>query len=103
MATYSAGLLKVETLEATGTSALLRANTATVTNLTANTVNALTLNVPSQNTQFLPQNRSQVVMAGKDYQNTNYQSATDGSGKLLSFFNTQALGQGPNNMNQLKN
>ena len=101
MSTYTAGLLKVNTLDATGASAVLAANTANVTTLTATTVNAQTLNVPSQNTQFLPQNRSQVVMAGKDYENTNYQTATDGSGKLLPFFNTRALGQGPNNMTQL--
>ena len=101
MSTYKAGLLKVDTFNATGESALFQANTANVTTLTAATVNAQTLNVPSQNSQFVPQYRSQVVMAGKDYENTNYQAATDGSGNILPFFNTKALGQGPNNMSQL--
>ena len=38
MSTYSAGLLKVTTLDATGASAVLTANTATVTNLNADVV-----------------------------------------------------------------
>ena len=53
MSTYKAGLLNVGTLDATGSSALLQANTANVTTLTATTVNAQTLNVPSSASRFV--------------------------------------------------
>ena len=49
MATYSAGLLNVGTLDATGDSATLQANTANVTTLTATTVNATNFNNPNLN------------------------------------------------------
>ena len=49
MASYSAGLLNVGTLDATGVSATLQANTANVTTLTATTVNATNFNNPNLN------------------------------------------------------
>jgi len=101
MSTYKAGLLNVGTLNATGSSALLEANTANVTSLNATTVNAQTLNVPSSASRFVvPRNqRSMVTMSAKDYRGTNYQAATDGSGNVLPYFNITT--QGNNNLNQL--
>ena len=99
--TLSAGLIEVNNLTVTsGTSAALTATQATVTNLTATNVNAtnFTLNNAQDITiggqlfeasQFATPTagpRSMVTMAGKDYNNTNYQPATDGSGNALPFF-----------------
>ena len=102
MSTISAGLVNATNITVTGSqSGAVTTSVLNASNLTAQVINAQTLNVPSTNSQFVVQNRSSVVMAGKDYENTNYQSATDGCGNILPFFNTAALGQGPNNMNQL--
>ena len=107
MSTYSAGLLNVGTLNATGTSATLTANTANVTNATITNLNTNNLvgvsgnltvkGKVSQTSQFAtpPSGvRSQVVMAGKDYNNTNYQPATDGAGATLPFFRLLSQGGG---------
>jgi hypothetical protein len=101
MSTYKAGLLNVGTLNATGSSALLEANTANVTTLTATTVNAQTLNVPSSASRFVVprEQRSMVTMSAKDYPGTNYQAATDGSGNSLPFFTVTT--QGNNNSVEL--
>ena len=101
MSTYKAGLLNVGTLDATGASALLQANTANVTTLNATTVNAQTLNVPSSASRFVVprEQRSMVTMSYKDYKGTNYQAATDGSGNVLPYFNITT--QGNNNSIEL--
>ena len=94
MSTYKAGLLNVGTLNATGGSALLQANTANVTTLNATTVNAQTLNVPSQSSTFvLPiEQRNIVKSGGKTLENTNYQPAVDATGSLIPFFNPTTVG-----------
>jgi hypothetical protein len=97
MSTYKAGLLNVGTLNATGGSAQLQANTANVTTLNATTVNAQTLNVPNQASKFMvPRDqRTTIPMRGVTYENTGYFPATDACGNTLPFFNVTT--QGNNN------
>lgn len=94
------GAVTAASVAATGAlSAASAAISGAITASSVTTTGAITAKQLLQTSQFAtPASgvRSQILMPGKDYKNTNYQTATDGLGNALPFFKTLTQGQSAN-------
>ena len=98
MSTYNANEVNIAELSTTIATFNSNVMNQTIGTLNASVVNYST-NKPTSEFVLPREQRSQVTMSGKDYENTNYQAATDGSGNPLNFFIPTAQGRFDNQMN----
>ncbi len=92
MSTYNANEVNIAELSTTIATFNSNVMNQTIGTLNASVVNYST-NKPTSEFVLPRDKRSQVVMSGKNYENTNYQAATDGLSNALPFFIPTAQGR----------